>query len=275
MMRRHCILAALALIAVSMPATAAEPFTVLHDRATRVQRVEYKDNLVLQITGFVNSPFVIELNPDEPITDVASPDAAPIELVKKGSRLFIRPSSSLKEAVTILVTTKSRSYVFDVIAGQRANFNDRVSKIVFSYPAPPAATPAPLTKATAGQQSESAAAEAVPSGYRNDNYSLQVVSETADIRPREAFDDGRFTWFKFPNNIEIPAVYRSIPGSGEEWLVNSHRHGDYVVFHAVAELWTFRLGGSVLGVFNDSYEADGVAPKGGTTVSGVERTMKP
>jgi type IV secretion system protein VirB9 len=277
MMRRHWISAAVALIATSTTAiaSAAEPFTVLNDRSTRVQWVDYKNNLVVQIAGFVNSPLVVELNPDEPIGDVASPAGAPLELVTKGSRLFIRPLSTPKEPATILVTTKTRSYVFDVVAGERANFKDRVSKIVFSYQAS-AAAPAPTaTKATVNQPIESATADSTPSGYRNDNYSLQVVSETADIRPREAFDDGRFTWFKFPNNIEIPAIYRSIPGSGEEWLVNSHRHGDYVVFHAVAELWTLRLGGSVLGVFNDSYEADGLAPIKGTTVPGVERTVKP
>ena len=54
------------------------------------------------------------------------------------------------------------------------------------------------------------------------------------MRPREAFDDGRFTYLKFPNNIEIPAIYRAVPGAKDEWLVNSHREGDFVVLHAVA-----------------------------------------
>jgi type IV secretion system protein VirB9 len=279
MMRFKLILTAAVGLGANLVAgsAAATPFAAVYDEAARVQRVAYQDNLILRIAGFPNSPLVIELHPDEPISDVASPEAAPVEIVRKGSRLFARVLSAPKEPVTVLVTTKTRSYVFDFVAGTPAQHKDRVSKVVFSYPAPPAPVPAP-TQAAAPEKARFERAqdvEPVVSGYRNNNYSLQVVSETVDIRPREAFDDGRFTWFKFPNNIEIPAIYRSIPGSKEEWLVNSHRHGDYVVLHAVSALWTFRLGGSVLGVFNDSYEPDGVPPSGGTTVLGLERGIKP
>lgn len=255
-------------------AQAAEPFSAVYDRSTRIQRIEYKENLIVQVAGFVNSPFFVEFNPDEPIDKVAGPDGAPYEIIKNGSRLFVRPLAAPKDAVTLLVTTKSRSYVFDLVAGAAPAFKDRVSKVVFSYPV----APTPVISAAVPPAAPIAPAEPagpVLSGYRNDAYSMQVVAETVDIRPREAFDDGRFTYFKFPNNIEIPAIYRSTPGSKEEWLVNSHRDGDFVVMHAVGQLWTFRLAGTVLGIFNDSYEPDGVAPKNGTTVSGLERAVKP
>jgi type IV secretion system protein VirB9 len=259
-------------------ACAADPFSAVYDRSTRVQRVEYKENLVVQVAGYSNTPFFIEFNPDEPLGDVATPADAPYEVVKKGSRLFIRPLSTPREVTTILVTTKSRSYVIDLVGGAPQAFKDRVSKVVFSYPTAtassmlvggPPASPSELHVAS----STTTTAEA-SNGYRNDAYSMQVVSETVDIRPREAFDDGRFTWFKFPNNIEIPTIYKSQPGSGEEWLVSSHRDGEYIVMHGVAPLWNFRLGGSVLGIFNDSYEPEGVPPKRGTTVPGLERVVK-
>ncbi len=263
-------------------ASGAEGFTAVYDQSTRVQRVEYKGDLVVQVAGFANTPFVIELNADEPIGDVALPHGAPYEILARGTRLFVRPLTAPKAPVTILVTSKTRSYVFDLVAGAAPAFKDRVSKIVFSYPGPPATAPAPALRAEAPpQQKVEVAAEmgapAAPSSssYRNDSYSMQVVSETVDVRPREAFDDGRFTYFKFPSNIEIPAIYKSIPGSKEEWLVNSHKDGDYTVMHGVAQLWNFRLAGTVLGIFNDSYEPEGVPPKNGTTVLGLDRVVKP
>ncbi len=103
---------------------------------------------------------------------------------------------------------------------------------------------------------------------------MQIVSETVDIRPREVYDDGRFTWFKFPSNVEIPAIYKSQPNTKDEVLVNSHVEGDYVVMHATAPLWNLRLAQSMVGVFNDSYNAVGVGPENGTTVYGLTRENK-
>lgn len=277
--------AAVALLAVLASiwgvAWAAEPGSVFKERSARVQRVDYKENVVVEIAGYVNTPFVIEFHQDEPIGEVAVPDMAPYELVKKGTRLFVRPTAAPKAPVTMLVTSRTRSYVIDLVAGAPAKFKDRASKVVFTYlgvPAPARAVPVaapPVAAAAAPPAAAPAAAELSAAGYRNDNYSLQVVSETVDVRPREAFDDGRFTYFKFPNNIEVPAIYKSTPGTNEEWLVNSHRDGDYRVMHGVAQLWNFRLAGTVLGIFNDSYEPDGVAPKNGTTVRGLDRRIKP
>jgi type IV secretion system protein VirB9 len=274
-MRGLAVFTLLAAIACTTSiARANEAFTAVYDRSTRVQHVEYKESLVVQVAGYANTPFFIEFNQDEPLGDVAMPADAPYEFQRKGSRLFIRPLAAPKSVTTILVTTRTRSYVFDLVPGGQQGFKDRVSKVVFTYPAPPAPAVAALPPAAPEPKIAAQASAAVPAGYRNDSYSMQVVSETADIRPREAYDDGRFTWFKFPNNIEIPTIYKSTPGSTEEWLVNSHRDGDYVVMHGVAPLWNFRLGGSVLGIFNDSYEPEGVAPKRGTTVTGFERVVK-
>jgi type IV secretion system protein VirB9 len=192
-------------------------------------------------------------------------------------------------ATTVLVWTKSRTYVFDFAPGAAQGFKNRTSKVVLTLPRQ-TPVPASSTSAVTANALQTGALRATPMAgvvdagpcarstdraeYRNDHYSMQVVSETADIRPREAFDNGRFTYLKFPNNAEIPAIFRSIPGSKEEVVVNSHRECEYVVLHAVSPLWTLRLGGSVIGVFNDSYEPEGAPPRNGSSVTGLERVLR-
>jgi type IV secretory pathway VirB9-like protein len=102
---------------------------------------------------------------------------------------------------------------------------------------------------------------------------MEVVSLADDIRPREAFDDGRFTYLKFPNALQIPAVYRGGATAAEETLMNSHIEEDYLVLHGVHTHWVLRLGGSVIGIYNEAFDAVGVPTHSGTTTI-AERVVK-
>jgi len=242
----------------------------------RVEHVLYAENKVLQIAAIFNQPFFIQLREDEPIDDVAGGTIAGWDVHKKGSRLYIRALDKA-EKTTLIVTTRSRSYVFDLktVKPTPENFARRASKIVFDYPAVQIPKPQIATSASSPTLPPNVdMAKPIASGFQNRNYTMQIVSEDADIRPREVYDDGRFTWFKFPSNVEVPAIYKSQPNSKEEVLVNSHVEGDYVVMHATAPLWNLRLAKSMVGVFNDSYNAIGVGPENGTTVYGLTRENK-
>ena len=90
---------------------------------------------------------------------------------------------------------------------------------------------------------------------------MQIVKEDVVIRPKEVFDDGVFTWFLFPKSQSVPVLYKSVPGTKEESVVNFHMEGDYLVAHGTAALWNLRLGGSLVGVFNDSFDPTGLGGK--------------
>jgi P-type conjugative transfer protein VirB9 len=242
----------------------------------RVQHVKYAENKVLQIAAITNQPLYIQFKEGEPLEDVAGGTIAGWDVHKKGSRLYIRALETAARA-TLIVTSSQHSYVLDLrtVKATPGNFAHMTSKIIFDYGAPPAiAAPSAELAAAAAPKPAPAPAPPPASGFRNANYSMQIVSETADIRPREVYDDGRFTWFKFPSNVEIPAIYRSQPDSREEVLVNSHMEGDYVVMHATAALWNLRLAGSMVGVFNENYNAVALAPENGTTIYGLARENK-
>lgn len=256
---------------------AGEPYSATYSESDRVRRVEYKDDLVLQVVGYADHPILLELDPGEPILGIAGGKVSNWEVEFKGSRLFVRPLEGARNT-TVLVASKSRTYILDLAPGvSKVRPSAFVSKIVVTYPA----IQAPVVERAVDPVAEAKAEldatsplEAAQQTARNRRYSLEVVSEGQDIRPREVFDDGRFTYFRFPDNLPIPTIYKSAPGAKDEWLVNSHRDGDFVVVHGIAPLWNLRLSESVIGVFNDAFEPAGLAPAGDMTIAGFKREVR-
>lgn len=108
---------------------------------------------------------------------------------------------------------------------------------------------------------------------RNTHYSMQVLKGAQDIAPSLVFDDGRFTYFRFANNREIPTIFFISP-TGEEARINFDMDGDLAVVQRLGRRFVLRLGKAVVGVWNDAFDPDGVAPVEGTTVNGVERVVR-
>ena len=211
----------------------------------RVQMVEYSDNLVIKVVGYQNQPIAIEFPKGEKL--VATHGAAQINWTGNGigDRAFLRPEANAKAGSFFIITDK-HTYVFDLIPAYKGTSrSDRVSKIVFVKPGTGKSYntfPKPIDMKSKGQ---------------NFQYSMEVVNKSTDIRPIEVFDDGKFTYFKFPRNSEIPAIYKGAIGIEEEWLINKHNEHDYVVVHGISEQWNLRLGNALIGIFNDAFDRDG------------------
>ena len=108
---------------------------------------------------------------------------------------------------------------------------------------------------------------------RNWSYSMEVLPGGDDISPTLVFDDGRFTYFLFPPNREIPAIFYFSP-LGEETRINFHMEKDLAVVQRMGRRFVLRLGDAVVGIWNDSYDKTGVPAVEGTTVSGITRTLR-
>lgn len=111
---------------------------------------------------------------------------------------------------------------------------------------------------------------------RNWRYSMQVMDGAADFAPEIVFDDGRFTYFRFPANRELPTIFY-VSSAGEEGRINFHidEHApDTVVVERLAPQFVLRLGKTAIGVWNDAFDAAGLAPQDGTAVDGVSRTLR-
>ncbi|WP_082848055.1 TrbG/VirB9 family P-type conjugative transfer protein [Delftia sp. GW456-R20] len=244
----------------------------------RTVRVPFSDQRATRVPAVVDSPVLVELPGNEEIDALVrgNPDQETWEIVKRGHRIFIR---AMKDAKPIQLTavTKSRAFIFDLspVTATKDNFENRIARIVVDLPASPKPAIKPIAVPSPIPSVVEPAASPKVSSKRNREYSLQIVSESSDVRPREVFDDGRFTYFRFPNNLEIPVIYRSVPDSTEEWIVNSHREGDFIVMQAVSPMWTLRLAGNVLGIFNEAFDVEGVAPERGTTSQSIKREIRP
>jgi type IV secretion system protein VirB9 len=107
----------------------------------------------------------------------------------------------------------------------------------------------------------------------NTHYSLAEGAGSADIVPTLVFDDGRFTYLRFPGNREVPAVFHVL-GDGSETMVNTRMEDDLLVVDRVSRRLMLRAGSAVVGLWNDAFDLDGVPPLEGTTASGVQRILK-
>lgn len=230
-------------LALALPLTAQGlDFSAAPDN-TRVRTVRYTDNMVVRVVGYVGSPTVIEFGKSETVEDVAGGGIIDWDIAKVGNRVFIAPLKTAKPG-TIIVATSKHSYVLDIVPAHKGTVrSNRVSKVMFSYGTPKE----PKRNSTQDHVRQA-----------NMSYSMELVNTSVDIRPLRVFDDGKFTYFYFPNNTDIPVIYESSPGSKEEWLTNFHKAKDgAIVLHKIAKQWNLRLDKAIIGVFNDGFSSSG------------------
>jgi type IV secretion system protein VirB9 len=151
-------------------------------------------------------------------------------------------------------------------------------RVIFRYPPPDPASPEGLSATGAAARETDAGivnsrvADARPV-LRNTRYTMQIAKGGQDIAPSLVFDDGRFTYFRFANNREVPTIFFISP-TGEEARINFSMQGDLAVVQRMGRRFVLRLGKAVVGVWNEAFDPDGVPPIQGTTVNGVERTIR-
>jgi type IV secretion system protein VirB9 len=112
-----------------------------------------------------------------------------------------------------------------------------------------------------------------PIDFKNANYSKQVLPQGDDADPTTVFDDGRFTYFEFAGRREIPAIFAH-GSDGEPSRVNWHMQPPYIVVQRLARRFTLRLGGAIVGVWNDSFDPVGIDIPTNTISPEVEREIK-
>ena len=165
--------------------------------------------------------------------------------------------------------------------GQRGK-DEPMYRVIFRHPLVPS-NPAALTamqasahRAKQAREKTDLLAERLNSFIpepRNWSYSMEVLPGGEDISPTLVFDDGRFTYFLFPPNREIPAIFYFSP-LGEETRINFHMEKDLAVVQRMGRRFVLRLGNAVVGIWNDAYDKTGVPAIEGTTVSGITRTLR-
>ena len=204
---------------------------------THVKVVPYDPNNVVLLNGSYGYQTEIAFAPHEAIQSVSIGDsmawvASPVQY-----HLFIKPVAESKTNMTVLTDLHSYNFQLD---SSSPNIKPTY-KLQFTY-------------ADGGyDQSEHANAVArFDPTTLNWKYSF---TGNKSLAPLEAFDNGQFTYFKFPVNGYVPAVFM-VDEYRHETLVNYHMQGQYLVVNSVAKQFTFRNGDIVTSVYNDELIGD-------------------
>lgn len=255
----------------------------------RIQYVNYNAGDVVVVRAVAGLGARVVFSPGETILDVASGFSQGWEFSDRRNILYIKAKSVKGEQgmpamspeagkwdTNLMVTTNLRMYDIDLhlLPGNnsgKAPSNRVAYRVEYKYPADELAA----AKALADKQRAQAKLDVKPEP-RNWNYSMQIGDVSENIAPTMAYDDGRFTYLKFPNNRDFPSAFL-VAADKSESLVNSHidpAMPDTLVLQRVSREMVLRLGNAVVGIYNDSFDADGIPANQGTTVPGVKRVIK-
>lgn len=266
----------------------------------RVRFVTYKADEVTVVTVARGAVTRLVLGDDERIAAAATGYAADclkpelewcVRADVGSNQIWVKPKDNAT-GNNLEVKTDKRDYSFEFRVlkepalgrdARHALRADPMYRVIFRYPLQVPPMPANLAMAAVATASaapqvddKNVVSERLASAKpqpRNWSYSMQVLPGGDEISPTLVFDDGRFTYFKFPANREVPSIFYIAP-DGEEQRLNFHMEGDVAVIQRMGRRFVLRLGQSVVGVWNDAFDLDGVAPVAGVTVDGVSRELR-
>lgn len=258
----------------------------------RIQYVNYKQGEVFLVRTMPGYATRIVFAPGERILSASSGFTQGWQFNVSGNVLYLKAqtvkgdgeSGNVKPEgaevsgwnTNLAVTTDQRMYDFDLrllpgsnSKGGPTNFN--VAYMVqFRYPE------ADREKARAAERERQVetrlSAKNAPVNWA---YSMQIGKNSAGIAPTLAYDDGRFTYLRFPSNREFPTAFL-VADDKSESIVNSHidpSSPEILVIHRVAKAMVLRLGEQVVGIYNERFDPNGVSPLDGATVPGVKRVL--
>ncbi|HOM12848.1 MAG TPA: TrbG/VirB9 family P-type conjugative transfer protein [Rubrivivax sp.] len=283
---RRGVAALIALLAGSAHAQADDP---------RLREVVYDPRVVVTVPVKRGVVTHIVLDADESLTDVGSgfggdcgkPEAAWCIAAQAGGRnLFVKPKSTATASNNLAVVTDRRTHAFRLVVLDDSDERPPVYRLTVRAPVArhaAVARPVPYDAAAALALPIEAPVppprEVVAERLKarpeivNSTYSIAQGVGSEDIVPTLVFDDGHFTYFRFPGNRDVPAVFQVL-ADGSESLVNARMEDDLLVIDRVSRRLILRAGSAVVGVWNDAFDLDGVPPVGGTTVPGVQRAIR-
>ena len=204
----------------SLAIAEAIPRSGPHD--SRVRLATYQEGQVYRLSVSLTHVTTVEFGIGESIRSIIAGDTEGFEIdgVPGGQAFAIKPVARGVHT-NVTVYTNRRSYYFNVEEVRSPTFY----VVQFRYP-DDAARPTHVIAAQAP------------------NYNYGASARTA-FTPTRIWDDGTFTYFAFPRNAPVPAIFRYT--GGRERTVNTQTPEDGVIrVSGVNRQWVLRLGEEVV-----------------------------
>ena len=234
-------------INVSAAQAGVDPVPLANDHRIRV--IPYDRNNVTQLKCHYDIETTIEYSPGETIIRATAGQPAAWKVIPSQVRrniLTIQPA--LKKADTNLtVITNKRVYLYELKA--REQWNIRGNNITFfvRYIYPNEVNQALENRVLGLLDEERTArrhrlkqedAKKIDPAHLNIEY---TYGGDPEIAPLTVFDDGQFTYFKFDQSTDLPAIY-TVDAERNESVLNYRIEPPYVVVEQVANRFTLRSG---------------------------------
>ncbi len=215
-----------ALLSVSVSVAANTAFAEAIPRSgpndSRVRVATFQDGQVYRLKVSLTHVTTVEYGQGETIRSIIAGDTEGFQLDGvPGGRAFAVKPNARGVHTNITVYTNRRSYYFNVTESSSPTFY----VVQFRYPED-------------NQRPTNAVAQRAP----NYNY---AASDRTNFTPSSVWDDGTFTFFRFPRNAPVPAIFQH--NNGRERTVNSTQVEDGVLrVSGVGREWVLRLGDEIV-----------------------------
>ncbi|SCY90077.1 TrbG/VirB9 family P-type conjugative transfer protein [Paracoccus tibetensis] len=223
-MREWLIGAALCAATLASPALAeVTPAAGRHD--SRVRNAVYQDGQVYRVNVGMMRVTSVEFGPGEEITSIVAGDTEGFNFdgVPGGRALVVKPTVPGGSTNMTVYTNRRAYYLHLQEAGQRADYVVRFDGGVVAQ--------APRT-AAAEPQNKQLNPTREWHGY--------AASERNAALPSHVWDDGDFTYFRFPRSAQLPAIFKT--SNGPERTVNSTTLPDGTIrVSGLSPYWVLRI----------------------------------
>ncbi len=230
-------------LAEASPAAATDP---------RVQLIEYVPDMIVPLATTPGFAVTIDFGGDEKIETVSIGDSAEWQISPnhRANLLFVKAMTA-PATTNMTVVTDQRVYYFALTSFARKHgvlLGEQVFALHFVHDAPVALA--------AKADDSTTAAPAVPgaTGPREVNTAYSYDG-SREALPMRVFDDGKATYFKFAETMDLPAIFVREAG-GALAVTNLANRDGYVAVDRLAAVFELRRGKLVTRVYNDAYHPD-------------------
>ncbi|MHA6268345.1 TrbG/VirB9 family P-type conjugative transfer protein [Aliiroseovarius sp. CAU 1755] len=222
------------LLALALPTAAlAEATPQGGPLDVRIRYAVYNENQVFRIETDLRHSTTIHFGRGERFEAVIVGDTESFQvdpIPELGNVLTIKPHVE-GASTNMTVITNRRSYSFHLREGSIPNRSGMFFEVRFRYP-------------------EDERRTTTPKGFEALRNYAYLVSGESDFRPASVYDDGRYTYFTFPENGRQPAVFKA-DDQGRERTVNWTQDGHTVRVLGVNDYWTLRIDDEALCIARD------------------------
>jgi type IV secretion system protein VirB9 len=225
----------------------------------RIKMLTYSPRDVYRIDAHHGVTTHIVLGEDETIEHVSAGDTLAWHIVPVANHVFLKPIED-KADTNLTILTNRRTYNFELrvrktwgIADKNLSFG-----ISFRYPEDElreAIAKERQLKRAINDEEQYQNEQIIPERLvRAEQWNMDYSRKgSEEIAPSHVFDDGQFTYFQFPDEIDNPAIFM-VNSKKEESLVNFHVRGKYIVVQRIAKQFIIRNGKLATCIFNEGFE---------------------